>query len=365
MRILHIVNDATLGGAQTFIVQLASSWDKGDEVHLVVLLNEGPLSDQYHKKFASVHYLDVRSKGPFSAARVFRNILRDMQPDLVHSHLLQSDLVNLVLTPSRIRRVSTVHTTGMSSADPIASRLTGRLVGALSSRFSGVIACNSACYNYLRSEKYRTSTVVISNGISPQPLSPSATPSRTLISLARLHPMKDHASLLRAFVQAIQGSEEVWNLRCFGADVSYESPALQTVLADPLVRSAVDSGIIELNGPTLRSTEELKQSAALVISSSYGEASPMVAIEAASVGVPLISTRVGGAADLVLRDSLVAEPGDAASLARSITAFFQMSDDERRLLGRQTYERIEQDFDIDLTSAAYREYYRGLSAKRS
>lgn len=41
MRVLHIVNDAETGGAQTLIEQLLLSREAGDEAHLLVLLSPG------------------------------------------------------------------------------------------------------------------------------------------------------------------------------------------------------------------------------------------------------------------------------------------------------------------------------------
>lgn len=75
-----------------------------------------------------------------------------------------------------------------------------------------------------------------------------------------------------------------------------------------------------------------RTAAAVVVPSIEGEAQGLVALEAMASGAPLVATRTGGLVDAVGADrGWLAEPGDAASLARAIDdALTQTAEAARR-----------------------------------
>ncbi|MFC7493224.1 MULTISPECIES: glycosyltransferase [unclassified Nocardioides] len=358
MRIVHVINDATIGGAQTFVEGLAGNWDiTGDELHLVVLRGADSLSARYSQAFVSVTYLDVAGN-PLRAALTYRRVLRTLRPDVVHSHLLQSDLVSLLLTPRRARRISTVHTTGLSKADPVLSRAVARVVGRLSGGFVAAVACNETCLRYTGSMGYRATMHVIENGL-PVPATTSYDPDSTMfLSLARLHPMKGHAILVRAFAE-IADELPGWNLTCVGSGVTPDAGDLADVLEMPRVRQLMSEGRLRLEGPTLEPERYLEGAAALVISSTYGEASPMVAIEAVSMAVPVLTTAVGGGPALMAGSLPVAAPGSTESLARMLRAFAALSVGERVELSKWSRAQAIDKFDVRGRVLSYRSVYQG------
>ena len=58
----------------------------------------------------------------------------------------------------------------------------------------------------------------------------------------------------------------------------------------------------------------------LVIGSSFGEALPVVGLEAVANGLPVVATRVGDAELLVATPAQLAEPADVADLSRAISS---------------------------------------------
>ena len=155
MRVLHIVNDAETGGAQTLIEQLLLSREAGDEAHLLVLLSPGALSPRLEAAATSTTYAGMSRRDvlPVAAVRAVRTLVKRHRIDVVHSHLQQSDLVN-ALTPHGAVRVSTLH----SSLDQASSRVAGivwRIAAKLSSRFDAVVACSPSARDFAVEFGYR------------------------------------------------------------------------------------------------------------------------------------------------------------------------------------------------------------------
>jgi glycosyltransferase involved in cell wall biosynthesis len=92
---------------------------------------------------------------------------------------------------------------------------------------------------------------------------------------------------------------------------------------------------VEFLGPLARRevTELFAAADGAVMSSSWETGRPFSAIEALSVGTPIIATRVGGVPEVVADDvnGLLVEPGDPAALANALRRYFADDDLRRRL----------------------------------
>lgn len=89
-------------------------------------------------------------------------------------------------------------------------------------------------------------------------------------------------------------------------------------------------------------------------------------LEAMATGLPVLATRVGGNAELVMADEtgLVVDAGSAAPLADGL---LQLANDPARTaaMGRAGRARVEQRFSLDAMVAAYRGLYRRQLAERA
>ena len=100
-------------------------------------------------------------------------------------------------------------------------------------------------------------------------------------------------------------------------------------------------GRISLEGPTLDPAQILSESGALVISSAYGEAFPIIGTEAAGCGVPVISTDVGSCSDFVDEDKFLVPPQDVPALAQALLDYAELSPAERVQLSQKARKRAE------------------------
>lgn len=365
MKILHVVNDAGTGGAQTLIEQLALHQQRDIEVHILVLLGQGPLSKRFANCASSVTYLsmDRKSLRVDKLVSLTRRVIRDVQPDVVHSHLLQADLaVALASWGLPVKTISTVHTTGMTAADPLRSRVLGRALGLLSGlRIERSVACGQGAAEYMVRNGYPAAkSSVINNGVQiPNEIEVrQPQPSRTLLSLARWHPMKDHRSLFEAF-RLVRGGGYEAQLICAGSGMTEENDELKDVLTSAGLREHV-----KLLGPVEDVRTLLRASDVLVISSSYGEALPMAGIEALAESTPVVTTRVGDCSKLAVFGSQCVPPNAPEALAKAISSVLALTPDAYGEVSWKSQAIARENFSINATAIAYEKLYGELTGPR-
>lgn len=366
MKILHVVNDANTGGAQTLIEQLALEQRSALDTHILVLLGPGSLSERFARCASSVTYLslDRRSVRIDRLVRETRRVIRTIAPDVVHSHLLQADLaVAIASRGMSVATVSTIHTTGMSKADPLRSRILSRVLGKLSSVWTmRSIACGDGAAKYMVDRGYAPSrSTTINNGVKVPVFSAraSATGQRELLSLSRWHPMKDHDNLFRAF-RIVLAQDRSSLLTCAGTGMHEGNLELMSLLDLHGIKEAV-----RLVGPVSDVRSLIRDADALVISSRYGEALPMAGLESIAEGTPVVTTRVGDCVKLVADARQCVPPQDAQALAGAIEFVLSSPHGSYEELCRASHEIALREFSIQSTAAAYSNLYRELATGTS
>lgn len=361
MRILHIVNDAQTGGAQTLIEAMCRSRIAGDEHHVIVLMSRGTLSERLELVADSVQHVGLRRRDvlPFGAISLVRRTALIQGIDVIHSHLLQSDLVAL-LSMTRIPVLSTLHTSG-SHESRTAAKLVGQTVARFSGRFGAVVACSSSARAYGHSAGYADAEkiTVIRNGTAVNPVYPSPTPPESgaamqLLQLARWHPMKDHRTLFSALALVRDRGVDV-ELHCAGLGMENDNAALRDLLGETGIAHAV-----HLHGSVRDVSRLFAGCAALAISSSHGEALPMAGIEALAAGIPVLTTAVGDCPELAMDSSLIVPPEDPEALAAAILALHESAASRWQALSYASWERAATNFEERATSSAYRRQYQML-----
>lgn len=359
MRVLQLVNSADTGGAQTLIEALGRRLGPDVEMHTAVLLGPDVLSARLASVSASLTHLGLTTSTVRAdrAARAVRRLVRGHAIDVVHSHLFQADVVN-AMAPGRHARISTVHTTGMTTSDPWRSRVLARAVAAVAGRaFDATVACGPAARDYMRRAGYRAAPHVVRNGVRvpSEPPGPR-TRSGVVLCLSRWHPMKDHRTLLDAFA-AVAAVDPRASLVLAGSGTGAENPDLTALVrARSLERRVTRLGPVQDVGALLRDAE------LLVISSSYGEALPMAGAEALAAGLPVVTTDVGDCGTLTTDPRLLCPPGDPGALATAVRRVLGATPGEYDRLVRQAWERARAELSVDEAVARYRELYARVAA---
>ncbi|RIK43561.1 MAG: hexosyltransferase [Chloroflexi bacterium] len=174
-----------------------------------------------------------------------------------------------------------------------------------------------------------------------QPASKSR-PAR-LLHVASLAPVKDQATLLRAFAQVVAASEGTSTLRL---DLVGDGP-----LRQPLQALAKTMGIgahVHFHGAIPhQQLPDLYRAADLCLLTSRYESQNLAVLEAAACGAPVVGTTVGVVPELAPPDCTAAV-GDAGALAEAIQRL--LADDKRRIhLGQMQCELVRRRFALECT----------------
>ncbi len=98
--------------------------------------------------------------------------------------------------------------------------------------------------------------------------------------------------------------------------------------------------------------------------SSLWEGCPMVLLEAMAAARPIVATRIGGVAEIVLDQDtgLLVPPGEPSRLAEALRGLLE-SDAWRERLGQAGRRRVETHFGLPVMIQAYERFYEGLVAE--
>ena len=327
MRIVHVIESLGVGGAESALVALAGAQvRRGDDVTVVALEGQATLVADLEQAGVRVDVLGARrSANPLPKAARLREILRAVQPDVIHSHLLHADILVGVAAGGHTR-VTTLHNM-MFDAHPartLAQRLRkAALAQILRRRFDARIAVSRAVGDHYAAHLGLPPPTIIPNAVRAPGagsldraslahqlgLDPEA---RWIVNPARLVVEKGQRGLIAGFAEAMSAN-----------------PDLQLVIAgkgplhDDLRHAAAQAGArIVLTGELPPAQlGALMRHAQFGILPSLSEGAPVALVEMMLAGLPIIASAVGGIPDLIVEGAtgLLIEPGNPTAIAKAIT----------------------------------------------
>ncbi len=174
----------------------------------------------------------------------------------------------------------------------------------------------------------------------------------TAISVARLSPEKDYATLLHAVAEVVPTVPD-FRLQLVG-DGSERNDLEQ--LTDRLdLREHVEFLGERSDVPALLAR------AGFFVSSSRTEGVSLTLLEAAAVGLPIVTTAVGGSPEVVEegRTGFLVAPEQPSELAEAMTRMCR-SRDRWTMMGRCGRERVERHFEVGRMVSEYESLYESL-----
>jgi glycosyltransferase involved in cell wall biosynthesis len=172
--------------------------------------------------------------------------------------------------------------------------------------------------------------------------------ARVVTIIARLVPIKRVDRFL-AIAELLADQPDVWFLIAGDGELRRE---LQAIALPPGLAARVVWAGFQQDVPAVCFASDV------IVLTSDNEGTPVSLIEAQAAGVPVVSTRVGGAATVVGdRPGALVAPGDVPGLARAVAALL---DDlpAARAAARAARERVIADFSLDGLVRSLDELYR-------
>jgi len=287
--------------------------------------------------------------------RKIARLLRRERAELLVSYHTASDLLGPVAARLVGRPALSCRRDDGFTKKPIhvrAQRVVNHLV-------SGMIVVSEAVARAVeQSEGYPRHRVrVIWNGEDLARFAPGPSPVRAELGLAQdalvcvcvssLTPVKDHATLLRAFARLAAGHERAQLLIVGDGPLRAELEALADELAPGRVRFLGHRGDVP----------DVLRAADVYLQTSRTEGFSNAILQAMASGLPVVTTAVGGNVELVSRScGELCAPGDVAALAAALARLAE-DPERRRRTGTAARVRVEERGSIASMAAAYAEAF--------
>lgn len=372
MKILHLISTLDFGGAPRGVLELMSALSRrgGVDQRLVVLGEDTRTYPARDLPERAPRYLNYRLRhsdwmGIQGVARQIRESLQTEQVDVLHTHLLNADLIGaLACRGTRCRHLSHVRgtsdwLTSPSWRDRLRRSFYRRTFLRAGTRF---VAVSQAAAEHTRlGLRIPTSHIrVVVNGIDPARF-PNSEPSRPFDGLVRVGSAGRFASE-KGYGDLIS-AVGLLRARC---------PQLRLVLAGQGGRRAEYQAAIARLGlqgtcrlipPVEEMNAFLRGLDIVALPSHSSEGLARVLMEAMYCERPVIAARVSGSQEAIVdqRTGLLFDPGDVQGLARQLERLVD-SPAERERLGRAAGQFAAREFTVERVAAQVDAIYREMVA---
>lgn len=317
-----MLSDSNLGGAGTWLLNYAAGYSR-EQIELAAVLPRNavltPLLRETGIRLVEADIAPDQSMDRQSV-RVLQALFRELRPEIVTAH--GSFSARIAARKSGAQVVFVKHTLSRPRAG-IKKRLTAFLDNHYCDR--AVAVSHAAAQNLLENGLKEEKIAVLPNGCGKiQPLSPEEAAAvrarygippqaRVCSIVARLEPIKDHDTFLKAAAQALKEEPDLWFLIAGDGSLkgALEARAQELGIAARCTFAGMVTEVRNIYGVT-----------DLLALTSRMENLPISLCEAMSAHVPVVATAVGGVPEM-LRDGvsgLLAPAGDAQKLSEQMAA---------------------------------------------
>ena len=334
IRVVYCIDNMQVGGTELNALRTAERLDRRRfSISVVCIRDNGPLMARYKDAGIPVHTFPMTSlMGPEALQQAVRliRLFRTERTDIVHSHDAYTSVYGTLC--ARLAGVRGVIASRRSWYSP---HLQGRILRAnrVAYRFAHRVIGNSPSVSRLVESEGGVSAsriVTIPNFLDEEAFEPIPIPERRRMLhelgvpegafvigiVARLSPVKDHATLLRAIASL---RDRIPSLHCVLVGDGPEREAIEALATSLGIRDVVHLAGERTQPPNLHGLFDVS------VLCSTTEAFPNSVLEAMAAARPVVATDVGGTPDAVHEGTtgLLVRPSDPSRLADAILRLYQ------------------------------------------
>jgi glycosyltransferase involved in cell wall biosynthesis len=344
-RILFLYTALQVGGAERHLALLVLALrDRGFEPVVATLRGRGRFFEELHAADVRSVFVDMRSRwdlrGALRAYRLWR-----LRPDIVVTVSIDAQVIGQAIAERARARHVTMEHGGAGIHRGLHRELLTMLVAR---RVDEVVAVSASQMKDLRRLGFRDESIrIVPNGTPRLPVSRSAAETRQELGLdedavvallvAGLRPEKRPDVFVDAVARAHAADPRIRGIVVGGG----------RLLGDIRRRADATDGAVRVLGERSDVADLICASDAVCFSSDV-EALPVAALEAMSLGKPIVATDVGGLQDAVVpgETGWLVPPRDPAAFA---VALLEVANDPAAAAerGRRGYSRYEERFTVE------------------
>jgi glycosyltransferase involved in cell wall biosynthesis len=359
-----------MGGADKQLLSAAHEMRaRGHDILIVSLTALGPMGLEARTLGLRTESLEMPRgiPDPRGMVRLVR-LVREWRPDVVHSHMVHANLMARMLrifAPVPVL-VSTIHNiyeggrilmTGYRLTNNLADHMT-IVSQAAADRFinEGIVPkpMLTVIPNGVDTDRFQN----VPNGVR-QSLRATLGLAGEFVWLAvgRFEIAKDYPNMLHAFAAVRQQQPAAVLLLVGGGSLQAETEALAESLGL--------SGRVRFLGIRPDVPELMTAADAYVMSSAW-EGMPIVLLEAAAAGLPVVATLVGGNHEVISdkETGFLVPPRDSEALGRAMLRLMQTPERERRIMGERGRDYVQRQYRLSRVVDRWEEIYHVARARQ-
>lgn len=289
MKVLHLLQSNRFSGAENVVCQIFGMAKNDPQLDMVYCSPDGQIRQALKKK--NVPYVPLKR---MKAAEVKR-VIQEQKPDVIHAHD-RSACVLAALTAKKQRIVAHMH---VNNNKGFKTWLKNCLWTLLSFRYSHIFWVSDSSYEqfpFHRILKHKSTVlynVIDIKALENRAKEDTAEYDHDIVYVGRLTYQKHPERLMEVLHKVVQKDK---NIKAVIAGTGEYAEFVSRYIAE----NGLEGNIQYLgycNNPA-----KLIQSAKVMVMTSRFEGTPMVALEAQSLGVPIVSTPVDGLQAIIEND---------------------------------------------------------------
>jgi glycosyltransferase involved in cell wall biosynthesis/GT2 family glycosyltransferase len=368
-RIMHVITGLAIGGAETTLLKLLSVTSGDFEPVVVSLTDEGTIGPFVSRLGIPVYSLRLDRTVPHPIRTLsIVSLARRLRPQLIQGWMPHGNLMASLaggFSETRPPVMWSIHQSLYSlSSEPWRTRAAIRLATGFSRKTAAIIYVSRTSKKQHEALGYHASNgLVIPNGIDCVTFRPDEAARREvraelgiendaiLVGLvARYHPMKDHATFLRA-AAAVSRVHPSVRFALVGLGTR-EHPAILALIRELQLQERVLLLGERQDMPRLTAAFDI------ACSSSWTEAFSISLGEAMACGIPCVVTDVGDSAYMVADTGISVPPARPEAFAQALCHLIESEPAYRRQLGMAARRRVEEEFSLPVIVRRYELLYQ-------
>lgn len=290
MKVLHLLASNVYSGAENVVCQIIDMFN--GEVEMVYCSPEGKIRQALEEKNITFMPISKLNK------KELKRVVSEFKPDIIHSHDIRASIVASSLG-KKIPVISHIHGNDKRNMGKMTPKSV--LYRLVSKRFKKIIHVSNSCLNdYIFKKSIENKSVILHNIISIDRLHQKEKLDKNsyeyeVCYLGRLSEIKNPMRALEIMKGVIQKKPET---KCvFIGDGELRGECESFVKDNKLEENITFLGFVS-------NPYKIVKSARVVLMSSINEGTPMALLESFALGIPLVSSKVDGAVELITNDSM-------------------------------------------------------------
>ncbi|WP_146447252.1 glycosyltransferase [Vibrio cyclitrophicus] len=356
MNIVFVITGLGMGGAETQVCSLADAMaNKGFKVSIIYLGGEKVVSPVN----SNINVISIGLKKSiftlFKAILTLRKRIKEISPDVVHTHMVHANLLVRIVRP--FTKIPVLITSAHNSNE-------GGVLRMLLYRVTHFLSDVTTNVGSLSVERFTSIGAVpkggmisMVNGIDTNKFTPSLKSqlvdelcldyhTKIFVVVGRNEPQKDYKNLLDAI--SLVDSDIDFKVLVIGKDTEELAEYSKSIGIE---------GEIELLGLRKDVDEIMSNSHCLIMSSAW-EGLPIVIGEAMASGCSIITTDAGGCREWLKDDDVVAPIKNSKALARLIEIELHKNVNDHVKDIEQNRKHVEENFSIESITNRWIEIYK-------